>query len=169
MQVCILPALLLSAATARRWFHNVDTSSGSICSPGLCFSFSTGTSRHPLAWACPDGQGSQDPPELVDCCGVNPAGVQSVWIAFLILSWPSAAMETGLLSLCSTRQTANLGSTSPLLSRAGETGRRLQLCRRRGSSAFPHMHARKAPALPSPTNICLSFVFATALFQRCQH
>lgn len=48
------------------------------------------------------------------------------------------------------------------LSRAGEAGRRLQLCRSRDSSAFPHMHARKAPALPSHTSIFfLSFLSFT--------
>lgn len=66
--------------------------------------------------------------------------------------------------MCSTRWTANLGSVSALLSRAGKAGTGPQLCGRRDSSAFPHMHARKATALPSPISIRLSFVFATALF-----
>lgn len=133
-----------------RCFSSAGTSSGSTCR------------LFPADTHCP---------EPLPQCETHPNSAKSCWgtkclnLSLLILSRSQRGPADRTLSGGSTCQTANLGSTSALLSRAAGAGERLQLCRRRDSSASPHPHAGKAAARPSPTSVCLSFVSTAAPFR----
>lgn len=139
VQVCILPALLPLPGVFPAQVPALAPPADSSQHTPLALSLSPSakpTQTHPL-------------PRAKSCWGTKAPN------SLLILSRAERGRADRTLSGSGTCHTANLGSTSALLSGVGGAGGRLQLCRRRDSSASPHPHARKAPARLSPTSICL--------------